>query len=225
MRRARADAAGDLDVARQQRVHPRRLVGDAEQLDLVEIGLARLPVVFVADADTTDAGGELLALVGPGADRGGEIGGAILDDQEVERSDHDREIRIRGRQRHLHLIRRGRLHLLHLRGQRPGDGGDLRVLVAQKRIHHVGGGQRFAVVERHAVAQLEGPYRCFVVADLGGELGLRGQAFIQPRQPVVEHLAALVVGRQRLLGRIEGVGGGGGEAGHTDMPAALRRLG
>ncbi len=48
---------------------PRGLVGNAEQLDLVEIGLARLEVLGVAHADRLDAGLELLAAIGAGADR------------------------------------------------------------------------------------------------------------------------------------------------------------
>ena len=58
-------AAGELDVARQQRVHARGLVRDAEKLDLVEIGLAGLPVVLVAHTDRAHAGREFLALYGP----------------------------------------------------------------------------------------------------------------------------------------------------------------
>ncbi|MNP53763.1 hypothetical protein D3C76_1482630 [compost metagenome] len=64
----------------------------------------------------------------------------------------------------------------------------------QQRKHHVGGGQRLAVVEGHVLAQADHP-QCGVSSfDTLGQLQLRHHMVVETRQTVVEHVMTHVVG-------------------------------
>ncbi len=222
--RPRIDGRGQLHVAREQRVDPGALIGQAEELDLVEPG-AIAPVAFVAHRDRAHARRELLALERAGADRGGEILGAVLDDVEMGGAQDHREIGVRSRQLDADLVRPGRADLLHRCCEGLGLAADLRVEMALQRIDHVLSREGLAVVEGDALPQLEGPDRGLVVLDRLRQLRLRLAGFVDPGQLVVEQVAADIVGRRRLLGRVERVGGRAGVAGDADAAAALRRVG
>jgi transposase-like protein len=74
-----ADVVGVLDLPGQQCPDPRALVVDREDLELVERGRAG-PVGFVARVQRRAAGGEGDEPERPGADRAGEVGGALGQD-------------------------------------------------------------------------------------------------------------------------------------------------
>ncbi len=214
----------EVHAAGQQRVHARRLVADADELDLVQVGLAGLPVGVVAHHQGAHARLELLELVRAGADAGVEIRGAVLDDVEVEGAQDHGQVGIGLRQHHRHLARAGGLHAVDLVGQRLGLGGRGRILVAHEREHHVFGRQGLAVVEDHALAQLEHPGLRVGRGVRLGQRRLGGEAAVQREQPVVEHVAARIVGLVGLPGRVQRVGGGRGGARHADAPSPPRRL-
>ena len=123
-----------MHVAGQQRIDPRQLVGDADQLDFVEIGRALAPVVFVAHDDCAYAGFELAQLERSAAVACREIRRAVLDDQEMRRGEDLGQVCVRADERDLqvmgteHLYRGDLLcHGLHL-------GRGRRQLVAQQRV-------------------------------------------------------------------------------------------
>ena len=224
--RARRDLGCDLDVPGQHGVQPRGLILDAEHLDLVQVGLAWLPVVRVAHADGAHARRELLQRERAGAVGLSEVGGAVLDDHEMRRAQDHRQVRVRCTQGDAHGAWPVGGDVLHLRGERPAGRSGLGVLDPVYRVDHVGRRQLRAVMERHARPQLEGPdLGALAGAEALGEFRLRHQLGIQPGQPVVEDEGPVVIRGLRAAAGIERVGGGGRLRRHPQLAAPLRRLG
>ena len=84
------------------------------ELDLIEIGLARLPVVRVARRDGAHAGLELLQSERSCADGGAKVRRAVLHDQEMRIGQDRRQIRVWARESQLHFVRSARFHVSEL---------------------------------------------------------------------------------------------------------------
>ena len=76
--RGRRDVAGAVDLVGDEGVDHRVAVGEVDDVHLVEVRLAGVPVVLVANVDRLHADLELLELVRPGADLVGGIAGEAL---------------------------------------------------------------------------------------------------------------------------------------------------
>ena len=90
--RVRPQIRHHLDIAGKKRVEAGNRIGDAEQLDLVDVGTAGLEVVLVARGDGAHPRPELLDPKWPGTDRGGEVGRAVLQNHEPEGAEEDRDV-------------------------------------------------------------------------------------------------------------------------------------
>ena len=97
--------------------------------------------------------------------------------------------------------------------------------MALEREHHVVRGERRAVMEHHALAQLDGPNLGVAALHRGREVRQRIELFVEHRQAVVEHEQARVVGGVVGVRRIERVLGGRRVVGSADRTAALRFVG
>ena len=81
-------------------------------------------------------------------------------------------------------MRPGRFDFGHLLGQGAGLRAGRRILVAVERIHDVVGVERLAVMELHALAQLEGPDLGVLVVRGFGQRGLRREAAVEAESPL-----------------------------------------
>ncbi|MCY1289482.1 hypothetical protein D9M69_391540 [compost metagenome] len=214
--RTRVDRVDQIHVAGQKCADARRLVGNREKLDLVEIRQARLPVAVVALADRTHARLELDAFEWPGAISNAEVRSAVSHDEEVCGAEDGRQVRIRAAQDDLNLVGTNSLHFTDLFGDCQCLGTEFRQLVAVQRIDHIRRGERLAIVEYNVLAQLDGPGDRVAGIERFRQGHAWGQLLVQRGQAVVEHVVATVVGVVPALGRIQGVGGRTGRTGYLD---------
>ncbi len=147
-----------VDLTAEQRVDPRRVVGEVDDDQLVGVRLAVLPVVRVLQEAALLARREALVLVRTGADRVGRVVVDGHDPVEVL-AEVVREARVGELQRHadgavVQLLQTAAVDVAD-RG-----GADLRVLRVGDPLHredHVVGRDRLAVVEREAFLQADVP--------------------------------------------------------------------
>ena len=168
------DPDRDVDVAGEQRVDPRRGVTDAEALHLVDVRIALVVVVRVLRREHADPGAE---IPGGEAERAGahevvEVLEAVRHHHRVHVAEVHREVGV------------GRLEVddepvpvrLHVRDDvepRLDDRVGLLAPVTVQRVDAVLDGQRLAVVELDAAADLESPGLEIVRrVPLGGEIRL-----------------------------------------------------
>jgi hypothetical protein len=206
--RLEVDLVDGVDLARHQGVGASRRIGDGEQLDLVGMGGAFLPVVGVAHevrAHTRIVGLELVAAA---ADAALPVETAVVgrrEDGEGRLVEVEGEIGVAARQGEHQRVIIVDLDLL--------DGGDerldrgLRVLgtVIVEGSDHVLGGQRTAVVELHAFTQLEGPLGCVVgglpaLRQAGHQLAVRRQLDQRIADGVGEDPLEAVLDDRRIVG-------------------------
>jgi hypothetical protein len=161
VQRLQVGAADEVHVAGLQRIDARRGVGDADELDLVEIRLALLEVVRVADQPGADAGLELLERERAGPVAGLPVGGAVVvgrQDRQVIVAGDKGEVGVGFAQREDHGFRPVRLDVGDRLEQRLGRRSGVLAHVMAERGHDVVGRHRPAVVEGRAAAQLEDPF-------------------------------------------------------------------
>ena len=159
-------------------------------------GLARLPVVLVAHDDRAHAGLEFLELVRAGADAGVEVGGAVLDDVEVEGAEDHRQVGVRRASARI-VTSFGPVALTSSIWSASTLAFDAVAgsLWRISEIHHVG--RRRAACRRGRctpLRSLNDPGLGVLGGERLGQRGLRRQAAVQRGQAVVEHDAARVVG-------------------------------
>ena len=167
------DVGGDVDLVGQQGVDQRITVGEVDDVHLVEVRLACVPVVRVLDVHRLLADLELLEHVRPGADLRGRVAAEAL-----VAHGHDRAgVRAQGLLEVRHTLLELQLdgvvvdlgdarHVEH----RAHDGAAVHleggVEHAGERVDHVVGRHRVAVAELDAVLQRDD----VVVGGLGGDV-------------------------------------------------------
>ena len=215
-----------VDLIGHQRVHPRRTVVDRDLFDRVEPAAVVLVVVLILGDERAHAGLEVLDLVAAGADA---FGDALLDaarrvDDDVIVRQEVGEVGVAGGEHELHLVVAELLHLLDR--AHDGLGGGLGALLGmdRQRLQHVVGVEVLAVMERHALAEVEGP---------GLGVGRRLPAFgeLALERPVgrdlgqaVEHRAVRQHDHEAVGMRapVPAVGGVGARDAHAQRAAVLR---
>ena len=221
-------ARHDVDLVGLQRAGARADVRDVQGLDRVEVGPALLPVVGFAVGCGAHARVELLEHVAAGADTALPVHSATVlgraDDQMVV-ADQVREVGAAAGQLEHHRVLAVRLDVLD-RGD-DALGGRLGILAAVmvERGDDVVGIERLAVVELHALAQLEGPGRGIgrsvpALGQLADEIAVRrdfGQVVAQLAETDVDHVAV------EGLRRIEHVARAAAGDGDPQPPALLGR--
>ena len=209
---ARGRVEDEIDLARDQRRQPRRVVGDRREDDFLDVALDLAPVVRVALVGRLDAGRAARQHVRAGAVRV-ERRVALFLVLEVERP---RDLvllapRLAHDPERVEVLEEDRVH----RGEREldrrlvdlprrADAGrvvvDLRGrhLAALHRVHDVVGRERRAVVELHALAQLEAPGQRADLLPFGREAGNDLQLAVTAGQALVD-LAVHHVGHGLVL--------------------------
>ena len=224
LNRTGTDGIDHLDIAGQQRANPRDLVGDRDQLDLLEIGSAWLPVIGISAHDRSNARRELAAGVRPGTIGLPEIAATIFHDQEMRHGKHGGQIGIGPGQAQLQFERAGRpcagelvRDRFHLR---PGG----RIAMAQQRKNDVFSVQRLPVVEMDTATQTDIPYDSVLRPHPFGEARLTAQMPIKLGETAIEHVMADIISAGATLSRIERVRCRGGGARDADAPANPRAI-
>ena len=211
----RRHALDDLHVARQQRGDPRRVLRQQAQRDLLPRRLAAPPGVVARELDPV-ALGVAHELVRSGADRGlagievlGRcLGGGLGYDRDL--CHVRRHQRIRRRRLEADRVRVDDDHFLDLlavRGERRRTVRDGRH--AFDRRDDVRGGEIAAVVEFHALAQLELPRQRIHGLPFGGQRRLELRLLVALDQEAEDVRGDVVVGRDVVIMRIEGRDVGG----------------
>jgi hypothetical protein len=149
-----------VDLAGEEGVDPRLGLGDLDDLDLVEVRPAGLPVVRVADQQRAVAGRPALQHERAGADGEGlrvEDVRAVLDHEHVPAGEHGSQVRQRlGQRDHDGPVVDGAGPAQVHDGQVGGRGLG-RVEHPPDAVEHVPRGQRRPVAEQHPGAQVHRP--------------------------------------------------------------------
>ena len=231
-------AAGRLvdgvDLAAEQRVDARRVVGEVDDDQLVGVRLAVLPVVRVLQEAALLARGEAVVLVRAGADGVGRV--VVGGDDAVEvLAEVVRERRVGELERHADGPVVQLLHAVALDVADRG-GADLRVLRIGdplEREDDVVGGDRLAVVEGQALLQADVPdLRALAGLDRLGQQHLQlGEVRTADRQRLVQvpdphdvRVRDRLVGVDRVLRAAAGGTGADDPAGLELRVARVRAL-
>ena len=213
--------AHHVDLAGEQRVDPRGLVVDRDVLPLVDVGLALVPVVLVADAEAALTDGELLELEGARADGVRVVGHSVLHDDRVLLDERVDQPRVRALQRHderevVGLAELGDADVGHARVR------DVRLVAHQlHRVDDVVGGERLAVVPHDVRPQLDLPLRRVGVRrPLEREGGRVGKVRVHAGQRVVDVVEARGVDERRPDRGVEAL-----RVASADMPDAQTAAG
>ena len=213
-----------MQIARQHAVEPRGRIRQGDELDAVEMDLAGVPVVGVAHEGGCAARCELLHAERAGADGREEILVSLRRNHELREGEDGREFDLRSREDEANGQRVVGAHLFDGGHQiaRPGLG--FRAQVPLHVPHDIRGGQRLAVMEFDAAAQLEHPFRAVGLGRLPGlgEARLDGELLVDTDQTVVDLKTAGDVGvgeYQRRIERRRGIG----DLGRDPRDAALAR--
>ncbi|MCY1293653.1 hypothetical protein D9M70_429200 [compost metagenome] len=224
--RLRIDSVDEVHLAGGEGGDAGRRIVHGDQFDGIDIATIRAPVVGILFEGGANAGFEARHLVGAGADhRVGTVETAVRLDDKVVVGQQQRQVGIAFRECQHELAAVGldfldRLHHAECARFR------LVIGVALQRLDDVVERQLLAVVELHALADVEGPGRC-VGRGLPGfgkcrhRCACRRMAFDQHVAPVAsddEHEL------RKRLGRVLRVGGGGTFEAELQMAAALRLL-
>ena len=214
-----------MDLAGPQRGHDVGLVRDGAEHQLVHVGQALLEVVGVLLQHELLLHLPVRQHEGAGSERGlVEIAvlldARLADDEAPEPAEGREQARERLLGDELHHVLAGRLDLVH-RDEVGLAGGLLEEPVEGEL--DVRGGQLLAVVELHALAQLEGPGEA-VLARLPrlGQLGIRRHVLVEAHELAVHHGRAPAAGERGDELRVEP--GGLGGLGRDQGAARLRGL-
>ena len=200
------DPVDQMHLPRLQRAHARGRVVDRQDLDLVHMTTAAVPVIRVLLEQMPHAGLIRLDHIGAGADPCGRIvETAIRLDHQVIIAQQERQVGIRRVQpddEHVALD-------LH-RGDAAHDAQRTRFAVlvgmALHRAHHILGGQRLAVVELHTRPDLEHPgLRIRRRLDALRQTHLKLAVLVHIHQrlaELVQHVIGHGAGRQRRIKRV-----------------------
>ena len=206
---------GAVHVAGAERVDSRGRIGQEEQRDLGGLGhqrgipvaveaiegdrLARLPLRQAEGSGAVDASGRVAVVGAGGRERRGRL------DHSGRTAHREVELRCRGGGRDGHFEIAGLLDRGHVLVRRVPERTDRRVEVAAHRRDHIGGSQRRAVVECHAVADPVHPGVGRGLIPRLGEPGAQREVGVQPQQRfahVREHLVVGIVEGVRVVQRI-----------------------
>jgi hypothetical protein len=182
--RARIDRAHQVHAADSSALTRALSSPMPDELDLVEVGLAGLPVGVVAHHQRAHAGLEFLELVGPGADAGVEVGGAFLDDVEVEGAEDHRQVGVRRAQHNGHLGGPLAFTLSIWSASTLAIRGGGRVLVAHQRDTTLGRRERLARRGKSPLAHGEDPGLRILGRERFGQARLRREAAVRRVRPL-----------------------------------------
>ena len=223
LRIARRQGGNDVQIAGHQRIYARSLVGNAQQLHFIQIGQPGFPVVRVTGTHRADAWRKGFTDKRPGTDTFGKIFGILLQNQKRAGRQHRGQIEVGRAEHQLHFLGIHGFNDAELLGEFEGIRGNGRVFVTAEGPYHIIRGQRFAIMEEHAIAQFNLPGDAIAGINGLGQRVVNRHAFIQFGQAAIKHELTDVISAVAAFRRVQRIRCRGIGNGRTQF-SPLRRL-